>query len=268
MCPHPYRASPPTPLCWWVSSSLGGGGWGGGFGLTQAGDWVHCLDGRPRALHQALTVPQATIAAVPQMYCTGGIRCDIYSTALKAKGFKNLYTLHGGIQVWRCSTCFHLFAVPSRVCQQLRKLGWSLHDYAFAVAQPQGYFLEKGGDHWNGSLYVFDGRMAIGPEKEQYGGTAGGWVLSGADDIKQRHAPSSMLHTACVFVHIPHGCKRSIKHPQRTRKSARALTPNCNPNNPQARLPQTSSSSSQQQQHLQQVLPPMPPMPQPPCLAL
>jgi hypothetical protein len=37
-----------------------------------------------------------------QMMCTGGIRCDIYSTLLKARGFNNLYTLEGGIQVRVC----------------------------------------------------------------------------------------------------------------------------------------------------------------------
>jgi predicted sulfurtransferase len=36
-----------------------------------------------------------------QMYCTGGIRCDIYSTFLKSRGYNNLYTLEGGIQVRR-----------------------------------------------------------------------------------------------------------------------------------------------------------------------
>lgn len=36
-----------------------------------------------------------------QMYCTGGIRCDIYSTFLKQRGYNNLYTLEGGIQVSR-----------------------------------------------------------------------------------------------------------------------------------------------------------------------
>jgi len=38
------------------------------------------------------------------MYCTGGIRCDIYSTLLKSRGFNNLYSLEGGVQVqdpWR-----------------------------------------------------------------------------------------------------------------------------------------------------------------------
>jgi predicted sulfurtransferase len=58
------------------------------------------------------------------MYCTGGIRCDVYSAALRQKGFKNLFTLHGGIQ---------------------------------------HYLREEGAEHWNGSLFVFDGRMAINP---------------------------------------------------------------------------------------------------------
>ncbi|GAX76344.1 hypothetical protein CEUSTIGMA_g3790.t1 [Chlamydomonas eustigma] len=56
------------------------------------------------------------------MYCTGGIRCDVYSTFLRSKGFDNLYTLEGGIQA---------------------------------------YLKEEGPEHWKGSLYVFDGRMAI-----------------------------------------------------------------------------------------------------------
>lgn len=62
------------------------------------------------------------------MYCTGGIRCDVYSAALRQKGFKNLFTLHGGIQ---------------------------------------NYLREEGNEHWQGSLFVFDGRMAINPALQQ-----------------------------------------------------------------------------------------------------
>jgi predicted sulfurtransferase len=61
------------------------------------------------------------------MYCTGGIRCDVYSAYLKRKGFNKLYTLEGGIQ---------------------------------------NYMKQEGLDHWKGSLYVFDGRMAIRPNKD------------------------------------------------------------------------------------------------------
>ena len=56
------------------------------------------------------------------MYCTGGIRCDVYSTFLRQKGYNNLYTLEGGVQ---------------------------------------NYLRREGGDHWKGSLFVFDARMAI-----------------------------------------------------------------------------------------------------------
>lgn len=68
-----------------------------------------------------------------QMYCTGGIRCDIYSTFLRQKGFRNLYSLEGGIQ----------------------------------------NYLEQEGPHsWDGALYVFDDRMAVAPENLQHGGAA------------------------------------------------------------------------------------------------
>lgn len=56
------------------------------------------------------------------MYCTGGIRCDVYSTFLRKKGFNQLYTLEGGVQ---------------------------------------NYLRKEGDSHWKGSLFVFDGRMAI-----------------------------------------------------------------------------------------------------------
>ena len=56
------------------------------------------------------------------MYCTGGIRCDVYSAHLRDKGFTNLYTLEGGIQ---------------------------------------NYLRQEGHELWDGSLFVFDGRMAV-----------------------------------------------------------------------------------------------------------
>jgi len=59
------------------------------------------------------------------MYCTGGIRCDVYSTVLREKGFNDLYTLHGGVA---------------------------------------NYMREKGASHWNGSLFTFDNRLAVAPE--------------------------------------------------------------------------------------------------------
>lgn len=61
-------------------------------------------------------------SAPVMMYCTGGIRCDIYSAALRRRGFTNLYTLEGGIA---------------------------------------NYLRTEGGDHWEGSLFVFDKRMVL-----------------------------------------------------------------------------------------------------------
>jgi len=58
------------------------------------------------------------------MYCTGGIRCDIYSAHLKREGFTNLHTLHGGVH---------------------------------------RYFRERGGAGWKGALFVFDARLAVAP---------------------------------------------------------------------------------------------------------
>lgn len=56
------------------------------------------------------------------MYCTGGIRCELYSALLKEEGFTNVFQLDGGIIK---------------------------------------YGLEKGAKKWRGKLFVFDDRMAV-----------------------------------------------------------------------------------------------------------
>ncbi len=56
------------------------------------------------------------------MYCTGGIRCELYSALLKQEGFDKVFQLHGG------------------------------------VIQ---YGLEEGAEHWKGKLFVFDDRLSI-----------------------------------------------------------------------------------------------------------
>jgi UPF0176 protein len=67
------------------------------------------------------------------MYCTGGIRCELYSVLMKEKGFENVYQLHGGVI---------------------------------------GYGLERGNDLWDGKLFVFDDRIAI-PLAEEGGTSIG-----------------------------------------------------------------------------------------------
>jgi UPF0176 protein len=54
------------------------------------------------------------------MYCTGGIRCELYSALMKEEGFDKVYQLDGGVI---------------------------------------NYGHEEGGEHWKGKLFVFDDRM-------------------------------------------------------------------------------------------------------------
>lgn len=61
------------------------------------------------------------------MYCTGGIRCELYSALMKQEGFENVYQLKGG------------------------------------VIQ---YGLEEGEDKWKGKLFVFDDRLAVSLEEK------------------------------------------------------------------------------------------------------
>lgn len=56
------------------------------------------------------------------MYCTGGIRCELYSSILKKHGFDHVYQLDGGII---------------------------------------NYGLVEGNTHWLGKVFVFDDRLAI-----------------------------------------------------------------------------------------------------------
>lgn len=56
------------------------------------------------------------------MFCTGGIRCEVFSPLVKEAGFKNVYQLKGGV---------------------IR------------------YGIEEGKKHWKGKLFVFDDRLVV-----------------------------------------------------------------------------------------------------------
>ena len=62
------------------------------------------------------------------MFCTGGIRCEKASVVMMDAGFSNVKQLKGGIL---------------------------------------GYFEEVGGEYWDGDCFVFDHRVALGPDLEQ-----------------------------------------------------------------------------------------------------
>ncbi len=56
------------------------------------------------------------------MYCTGGIRCELYSALMKEEGFNEVYQLQGGVIK---------------------------------------YGLQTGSKHWRGKLFVFDDRLSV-----------------------------------------------------------------------------------------------------------
>lgn len=62
------------------------------------------------------------------MYCTGGIRCELYSAILKEQGFENVYQLDGGVI---------------------------------------NYGLKHSSKHWLGKLFVFDDRLAVSINNEE-----------------------------------------------------------------------------------------------------
>jgi UPF0176 protein len=62
------------------------------------------------------------------MYCTGGIRCEVYSAFLKQNGFEKVYQLDGGVI---------------------------------------NYGHQEGKKHWRGKLFVFDDRLSTGLTSEE-----------------------------------------------------------------------------------------------------
>ncbi|TVU44270.1 hypothetical protein EJB05_03706 [Eragrostis curvula] len=101
------------------------------FGLSEEADSSDPLNGVDKEKTDIL------------MYCTGGIRCDVYSTILRKKGFRNLYTLEGGVS---------------------------------------NYLKMEGLAGWVGNLFVFDGRLSLPPERsgrprlQKLLWGAGGWA--------------------------------------------------------------------------------------------
>jgi predicted sulfurtransferase len=96
-----------------------------------------------------------------QMYCTGGIRCDVYSTVLRQRGFQNVFSLAGGVQNYLDSEGYGLaLDGSSALCDA-------------STARPRG-------QQWVGSLYVFDERMAVAPGR-----------MSGAADPEEVSALSA-----------------------------------------------------------------------------
>lgn len=97
-----------------------------------------------------------------QMYCTGGIRCDVYSTFLRQQGFDNLYTLEGGIQNY-------------------------LEE-------------EESSEQWKGSLYVFDDRMAVAPSHLRLAREGSIGVVSGGASCGDCSHPNGTADSSATIV--------------------------------------------------------------------
>ncbi|XP_047176772.1 rhodanese-like domain-containing protein 8, chloroplastic isoform X2 [Vigna umbellata] len=99
------------------------------------------------------------------MYCTGGIRCDVYSTILRRQGFQNLYTLKGGVS---------------------------------------HYLKNEGAAEWVGNLFVFDSRLSLPPSVYYTGATAEAELtpVSGDDKFAKCHVcnleVSELRHRNCA----------------------------------------------------------------------
>ncbi|KAJ8625574.1 hypothetical protein MRB53_034104 [Persea americana] len=91
---------------------------------------VDCFRSTSFGLSESEQVASDPLAGVDKdhtdvlMYCTGGIRCDVYSTILRQRGFRNLYTLQGGVS---------------------------------------HYLKCEGPVEWVGNLFVFDSRLSMPP---------------------------------------------------------------------------------------------------------
>lgn len=99
------------------------------------------------------------------MYCTGGIRCDVYSSILRQQGFQNLYTLKGGVS---------------------------------------HYLKNEGPAEWVGNLFVFDSRLSLPPSIYYTGATteAESTPVSGDDNFAKCYVcsleVSELRHRNCA----------------------------------------------------------------------
>lgn len=116
------------------------------------------------------------------MCCTGGIRCELYSSILLKNGFEKVYQLQGGII---------------------------------------NYGLKQGSKHWLGKLFVFDDRLTvpISPEETKVIGTCHHCQQPNDTYINCANMDCNALFiccSACLKQHVG-CCKASCKEAERLR---------------------------------------------------
>ncbi len=99
-------------------------------------------------------------------FCTGGIRCEKAAPHLMNMGFREVYQLEGGILQ---------------------------------------YFEDCGGDHWVGECFVFDKRVALGPDLKETD-TEYCFKCQHVLSVDDRNSPQYELGVSCPFcISLPKG---------------------------------------------------------------
>ena len=95
------------------------------------------------------------------MYCTGGIRCDVYSTILRYSPIAS-HNQQSSYKSGRPMALLFWFDLEDLVHGLAhRKKGFkNLYSLRGGVAK---YLKEEGASQWNGRLFVFDSRLAVPP---------------------------------------------------------------------------------------------------------
>ena len=95
------------------------------------------------------------------MYCTGGIRCDVYSTVLKEQGYAEVYTLEGGVQAY-----FDEYGKGDGEKGRAASESATESDASSDASDSDAADEEKSpAQHlWDDHLFVFDSRLAMTPE--------------------------------------------------------------------------------------------------------
>jgi UPF0176 protein len=94
-------------------------------------------------------------------FCTGGIRCEKAAPLLIANGLDNVYQLDGGILK---------------------------------------YFEDCGGAHWHGECFVFDKRVALGPDLQETG-TTQCYACQAVVSPEEQHSTDYVLGKSCPHCH-------------------------------------------------------------------
>lgn len=139
----------------------------------------------------AAQLPEATKQQPVVMFCTGGIRCEKAGPYMEQLGFREIYQLEGGILK---------------------------------------YFEECGGEHYDGACFVFDQRVAVGPDLQPTGVTqcfACQATLEDSDLQSPRYVPGE----SCPHCYLPPERQRQRQLERRQAKldEIAATLPGCVP---------------------------------------